>query len=243
MEEPTEQETRTLSIRTSSRNDCSTEDDDPLTGIYKDLPLYLAAKNGNLQQFTAHLHRISAADHVGFHRILSRLSLVGSTLVHVAAKHGRENVVSFIAATEPYLVLSKNFDGETALHLAARSGKASMVEALVRVHQGLLTDHGENNLLRAKNKRGNTALHEAMMKGWIRIAEFLIQNDPEVSYYQNRDEESALYLAARDGLKDCVALILRFPTDEERVNEVFKKKSPIKAAIQEKHKGMYSILS
>lgn len=178
---------------------------------------------------------------MSFHHILSRLSLVGSTLLHVAAKHGREEVVSFIAATEPYLILSKSFDGETALHLAARSGKASMVEALVRVHQGLLPDQDENNLLRSKNKRGNTALHEAMLKGWNTIAEFLIQNDPEVSYYQNRDEESALYLAARDGLKDCVSLILRFPADEERINELFKKKSPIKAAIEEKHIGIFSL--
>lgn len=271
---PTEEETRTLSIGNSSRNGDPTEEetrpfsiritnpdshqwsDDHVTEIYKDQKLYGAAKNGNLEEFKSVLHQISAAELVNFHDVLSRLSPVGNTFLHVAAKHGRENVVNFIAAWEPSLVLSKNFDGETALHLAAKSGQASTVEALVRVHLDWLPgrDEGdENNLLRLQSKRGNTALHEALLsflerrgkaglhedlfEGWISIAEYLIQKDPVVSYYQNKDDESALYLAAKAGLKDCVSLILRFPADQERVKECFKQKSPIEAAIHGKHQG------
>ncbi|KAH6795987.1 hypothetical protein C2S51_036973 [Perilla frutescens var. frutescens] len=272
-DDPTE-ETRTLPIRISSRNGSTSEeetrsfsirisnpkgcqwDDDHVTEIYRDQDLYRAAKNGNLEEFTRLLDRISAANHINFHEILSRLSPIGNRFIHVAAKHGKENVVNFIAAREPYMVLSKNFNGETALHLAARSGQVSIVEALVRVHQGLLLPYrDENNLLRAKNKSGNTALHEALLnvleskrgkgalheallKSWIRIAEYLIQNDHEISYYQNKDEESALYLAAKASLKECVSLILQSSTDQERVNELFKKKSPIEAAIQGKHKDV-----
>ncbi|KAH6764678.1 hypothetical protein C2S51_015927 [Perilla frutescens var. frutescens] len=241
-DDPTE-ETRTLPIRISSRNGSTSEeetrsfsirisnpkgyqwDDNHVTEIYRDQDLY-------------------------------HLSPIGNGFIHVAAKHGKENVVNFIAAREPYMVLSKNFNGETALHLAARSGQASIVEALVRVHQGLLLPYrDENNLLRAKNKSGNTALHEALLnvleskkgkgtlheallKSWIRIAEYLIQNDHEISYYQNKDEESALYLAAKASLKECVSLILQSSTDQERVNELFKKNSPIEAAIQGKHKDV-----
>ncbi|XP_042059672.1 protein ACCELERATED CELL DEATH 6-like [Salvia splendens] len=109
----------------------------------------------------------------------------------------------------------------------------------------------EATLLLAKNKRGTTALHEALLtflenkRGkaslhgcWIRISECLIHNDPHLGYCTNKDEESTLYLAAKAGLKDCVSLILRLLPDQECLNDLFNKKSPIEAAIQGNHKDV-----
>ena len=241
-----DEEARAFSIRISNADDHATE-------IYKDQDLYLAAKNGNLEGFTRLLQQISTSNHINFHDILTRSTPIGNTFLHVAAKRGRLNIANFIIATQPYLALSNNFYGETPLHLAAKSGQVSMVEALVRVHRHHHQLDGEEaTLLRAKNKRGNTALHEALLSflenkrgkaslhgSWIRISECLIHNDPRLSYCTNKDEESTLYLAAKAGLKDSVSLILRLLPDQECLNDLFNKKSPIEAAIQGNHKGMY----
>ncbi|KAL1564565.1 protein ACCELERATED CELL DEATH 6-like [Salvia divinorum] len=237
-----DEEARAFSIRISNADDHATE-------IYKDQNLYLAAKNGNLEEFTTILQRISTSNHINFHDILTRSTPIGNTFLHVAAKHGKLNIANFITAAQPYLALSNNFYGETPLHLAAKSGHLSMVEALVRVHHHQPDE--EATLLRAKNKKGNTALHETLLsflenkRGkaslhgcWIRIAESLIQNDPHLSYSSNKDQESALYLAAKAGLKDCVSLILRLLPEQECLNELFNKKSPIEAAIQGKHRDV-----
>ncbi|KAL8511168.1 hypothetical protein ACS0TY_017842 [Phlomoides rotata] len=213
------------------------DDEDHVTEIYKDYDLYVAAKNGNLADFKTVLHRGSAAENAPCDVILRRLSPAGNTFLHVAAKYGNEDIVTYISAKKPSLVLSKNFNGETALHLAAKAGDESVVKALVLIHNDVLI-LPENNLLRATNNRGSTALHEALSNGWSCIAEYLIEEDPELSYYRNKDGESALYLAAKAGFADCVTLILRLSTDEERTDVLFKKKSPIQAAIKGKRREM-----
>ncbi|EYU26164.1 hypothetical protein MIMGU_mgv1a021826mg, partial [Erythranthe guttata] len=159
------------------------------------------------------------------------VSPAGNTLLHIAAKHGNEDAVTYIAAKVPSLLLIKNDNGETALHLAAKAGYESVVKMLV-----LQFENGadENYLLRAKNERGNTALHEALINGSDSIAQYLIQKDPEVSYYDNNEGECALYLAAKSGFVNCVFLILQLCRDQDRINELFKKRSPIQAAIEGK---------
>ncbi|KAL0406322.1 UNVERIFIED_CONTAM: protein ACCELERATED CELL DEATH 6 [Sesamum latifolium] len=90
----------------------------------------------------------------------------------------------------------------------------------------------DNNVLRAKNGRGNTALHEALINGHESVAQYLIREDPEVSYYRNKENKSALYLAAKAGSVDCVSLILHFPPNSEHITEHFEGKSPLFAAIK-----------
>ncbi|XP_047978374.1 putative ankyrin repeat protein RBE_0317 [Salvia hispanica] len=191
--------------------------------MYKEPDLYLAAINGDLDHFKRIFHQISTGDS---EVILSRLSLTGNTFLHVAAKHGNQAIVKFIASTQPSLVLAKNFNGETALHLAAKGGDEAMVEALV----GILS-HNETekrDLLMAQNEMGNTALHQALLCGRESIARFLIQQDSEPSYdHLNKHGESAIYLAAKAGLVGCVSSILVQCTDESSLNKLFKNKSPI----------------
>ncbi|KAH6755115.1 hypothetical protein C2S53_017899 [Perilla frutescens var. hirtella] len=238
-DEPKKKERSPTTRSSSSRQ----EDNDHETDMYKDYDLYLAAKNGDLNDFKRILDRVSAAASAD---ILSRLSPTGNTFLHVAARYGNEDIVTFITAMKPSLVLAKNINGETVLHLTAKAGDESMVRALVLIHHDLLqvlqplpqNAEDENNLLMAKDKRGNTALHDALLSGRNSIAEYLIQEDPELSYHRNNKRQSALYLAAKAGFVDCVSSILQLCTDEERLNELFKKKSPIKAAIKMKHRDV-----
>ncbi|KAI3465741.1 hypothetical protein Pfo_022404 [Paulownia fortunei] len=251
-DEPKKEERQRPKRRSPSRiqDDNGTENgsqsnDNHVTDIYKDYDLYLAAKNGSLDDFGRFLDRVSAAEHASFGDILRRVSPAGNTFLHVAAKYGNEDIVTYIAAKDPSLVLNKNSNGETALHLAAKAGDGSMVKALVLIHKDLLVlnsqagnEADENNLLRAKNERGNTALHEALINGRDSISQYLIQEDPELSYYQNQEGESALYLAAKAGSANCVSSILGLSTDQERINEQFKKHSPIQAAIEGKNRDV-----
>ncbi|KAH6818262.1 hypothetical protein C2S51_001865 [Perilla frutescens var. frutescens] len=135
---------------------------------------------------------------------------------------------------KPSLLLAKNFSGETVLHLAAKAGDEFMVIALMNLN----ARDGNNNLLMGKNDSGNTALLEALFNGNNSVAQYFIQKDPELSYHQNNNGESALYLAAKAGFVECVSLILRLCTNEERLNELFKKKSPTEIAIKGKHRDV-----
>ncbi|EYU26168.1 hypothetical protein MIMGU_mgv1a019631mg, partial [Erythranthe guttata] len=94
-------------------------------------------------------------------------------------------------------------DFSFALHLAAKAGNESTVKTLVSQSQDV-AGGGNNNLLRAKNVRGNIALHETLINGRDSIALYWIEKDPEVSYYENKEGESALYLAAKAGSAECV---------------------------------------
>ncbi|KZV14937.1 ankyrin repeat-containing protein [Dorcoceras hygrometricum] len=219
------------------------------TSIYEDYELYLAAKNGNLNDFSSTLDR-----YVSPVEILSGVSPIGNNFFHIAAVHGNEGIVNYIATKDPSIVLRKNLDGDTALHLAAKAGDESMVKALVQIHHDLLGlyksesqadieyEADENNLLRATNEKGNTALHEASINGRYSIVQCLIKEDPDLLYYRNKQKKYALYLAAAAGFANCVSSILEYSTDEERVNEQFKEMSPIEVAIMNKRGDVLEVI-
>ncbi|XP_012850842.1 PREDICTED: ankyrin repeat-containing protein At5g02620-like [Erythranthe guttata] len=193
--------TRTLQSRIQDDDTRSKFNNYHVIDIYKNYDLYQAAQNGSSEYFGRVLDRVSSAETKQFGEILRRVSPAGNTLLHIAAKHGNEDAVTYIAAKVPSLLLIKNDNGETALHLAAKAGYESVVKMLV-----LQFENGadENYLLRAKNERGNTALHEALINGSDSIAQYLIQKDPEVSYYDNNEGECALYLAAKSDVLEAM---------------------------------------
>ncbi|KAL0328171.1 UNVERIFIED_CONTAM: protein ACCELERATED CELL DEATH 6 [Sesamum calycinum] len=184
----------------------------------------------HLHDFLTVLDQVSAAEHASYADILRRVSPAGNTYIHVAAKHGNQEIVTHIAAMDPSLVLRKNSDGDTPLHLAAKAGQESVVRSLLLIHSQA------ENLLRARNERGNTALHEALINGHESIAEYLVREDPVVSCYENDEGKSVLYLAAEYGYADCVLLILQL--SPESMVEQFKEKSPIHAAIKGKNRDV-----
>lgn len=201
---------------------------DNVADILKDVDLYFAAKTGSLVDFRRALDRVSAADRASSEQILERVTPAQNTLAHVAAKHGNKVIVHHIVANFPHLILEKNLNGDTVLHLASKAGDLSVIKALLpSLAEG-------NKLVRERNLRGNTALHEALLNGREVVAQYLIQQDSEMLYYQNNQGDFALYLAAEAGFAACVSSILQHCTDQERITQQFLEKSPIQAAIQKK---------
>ncbi|XP_073155880.1 protein ACCELERATED CELL DEATH 6-like [Henckelia pumila] len=249
---------RSIISRPENNNQATTEsgnNDQALTAdTFKNYGLYLAAKHGDLNHFSSILHYISSSGLMSCTEILSRVSPVGNTFLHVAAQHGNKDMVNYIATKAPSIVLRKDFNGDTALHLAAKAGDESMVKALVSIHHDLLrlgvshefqvgSSDDENNLLRAKNERGNTAFHESLINGWESIAQYLIKQDPELLYYPNKRGKYGLNLAAKAGFVNCVSSILECSIDhDERLNDQFKEKSPIKTAIMNKKRDVLEVI-
>ncbi|XP_021824061.1 protein ACCELERATED CELL DEATH 6-like [Prunus avium] len=83
-------------------------------------------------------------------------------------------------------------------------------------------------LLRMKNNEENTALHEALIRGHQSVAKCLIEADPAVSLYTNKEQKSPLYLAAEQGLVEIVKLIKEKAVEK---NTKIQGKSPLFAAI------------
>ncbi|KAG8366158.1 hypothetical protein BUALT_Bualt17G0046800 [Buddleja alternifolia] len=201
--------------------------------IYGDFDLYLAAKTGNDEMFRGHFESLaSTTDQMD---ILRRRSPKGNTFLHLAAKHGNQNIVEYIAEKSPQLNMLRNSNGDTALHVAARAGHESVVKALL-LNIKRRSEEEMKNLLWVANERGNTALHEALINGWESVATYLISLDHELSHYQNMKGEHAVYLAAKADFANCVALIFASSTDKERMTDLFKIKCPIQAAIMKKNK-------
>ncbi|KAL3825372.1 hypothetical protein ACJIZ3_021401 [Penstemon smallii] len=154
--------------------------------------------------------------------------------LYLAAKYGRLNnfseVLDQVSATEHAsfgdIVNKVSPAGNTILHLAAKYGN-KRTEAYV--HNLYCSDlyciTSSCKIWRCIN--GNS--HGANSS----ILEL---------YYQNNDEEYARYLAAKAGLVNCVSSILEFSTDQERINELFKNKSPIQVALKNKTRDVLEVM-
>ncbi|TKY56994.1 Ankyrin repeat-containing protein [Spatholobus suberectus] len=120
----------------------------------------------------------------------TRTPVLESTMLHIAAWHGNNEVVDLVAKQAPKLLFSRNKNDDTALHVAARAGHISTVEKLLEAYSNFqrpeiakawiefmgLNDKLEVDnydeetnvkdlihLMKLKNNQGNIMLHEAMM--------------------------------------------------------------------------------
>ncbi|XP_034197121.1 protein ACCELERATED CELL DEATH 6-like [Prunus dulcis] len=165
-------------------------------------------------------------------QFLSRRSPQNNTFVHIAVSSGHVELAAKILQQHKHLLLEKNFEGDTALHIAAKAGDVdTTTNTLLREAQGTINVENTGDvltLLRMKNNEENTALHEALIRGHQLVAKCLIEADPAVSLYINKEQKSPLYLAAEQGLVEIVKLI-----EEKAVkkNTEIQGKSPLFAAI------------
>ncbi|KAL0009868.1 hypothetical protein SO802_004976 [Lithocarpus litseifolius] len=97
-------------------------------------------------------------------------------------------------------VTEKNSNGDLPLHVAASAGNMQIVKILAA-----------SVPLMEKNMEENTPLHLALIKKfqvgrnsalkdkYNKVAKFLVEKCPEVSFYPNKERKSPLYLAAEGG--------------------------------------------
>ncbi|CAL2247721.1 unnamed protein product [Prunus armeniaca] len=198
--------------------------------------LYSYATQGNTNRFQDTIEKELQDPNARF-QFLSRQSPQKNTFVHIAVSFGHVELAAKILQQHKPLLLKKNSEGDTALHIAAKAGDVhTTTNTLLREAQG--TTNVENTgdvltLLRMKNNEENTTLHEALIRGHQLVAKCLIEADPTVSLYTNKEQKSPLYLATEQGLVEIVKLM-----NEKAVEKDTKiqGKSPLFAAILGRHK-------
>ncbi|XP_050282758.1 protein ACCELERATED CELL DEATH 6-like isoform X2 [Quercus robur] len=138
------------------------------------------------------------------HPTLSYKTTELNTILHLAAASSDNNqFVQEILGIQPCqeFVTEKNSNGDLPLHVAASAGNKQIVELLA----------ANVPLIMEKNMEGNTPLHLALIKKfqvgpnlalkaeYNKVARFLVDKCPDVSFYPNRERKSPLYLAAEGG--------------------------------------------
>ncbi|GMG98585.1 hypothetical protein Nepgr_000425 [Nepenthes gracilis] len=222
---------------------------------FMDAELYRAATKNDVDGFIGFLERLSIEKGLCFLEIFRQISPLGNTLLHIAASHGNDETVRLIAYHSSSLILQQNARGDTALHLAARAGHVSAVRTLLRFRKDwvdplaseewieeLRAIPDDQKLLRIRNGKGNTALHEALMKKNSDATSLLINEDPEVAYYENCEGKSPLFLAAEAGNGRHLSDMLE---DSAKINDKHERiqgKSPLHAAISMRDKGLIDII-
>ncbi|BFG39444.1 hypothetical protein CerSpe_257180 [Prunus speciosa] len=106
----------------------------------------------------------------------------GETALHIAARHGRTDIVKLLIRT-------------------ARARPRDL-------ERGFSPEEDLKMFLRATNKEKDTALHEAARFNQLGVAEILSREDPDFSYSANNAGETPLYLAAERRYRDVFYKIL-----------------------------------
>ncbi|KAJ6360911.1 hypothetical protein OIU77_004854 [Salix suchowensis] len=195
-----------------------------------DSRLHECVRQDNIEAFKTRVQTHSAEEML--------VSPCGNTLLHVAVSYGSDKITSYLAEEFPSLITTQNSQEDTVLHLAARRGKHShIIKSLV-----------ESNpcLMRKANTKGNTPLHDAVIKGNRGLAIFLASKDPEVSYYNNNNGKSPLYLAVENDKKngildDLLKSGAPIPIYREDGDALPKGKSPVHAAIERRDTGGHNV--
>jgi ankyrin repeat protein len=200
--------------------------------------LYMAAKSGNTDFI-----KKKAEEDMERHSLAFQESPKSNTILHIAASSGHDQLVEAILESHHELALKKNYAGDLALHVATSAGHLPIVKKLASAE-----------LLQVKNNEGNTPLHLALINKYKEvvdrnlvlknkyreIADFLVETEPEVSYYLNAEHKSPLYMAAEAGDAVLVQLMIEKASRSEPFEE---SKSIVHAAITGKNMGIEFLLA
>ena len=164
--------------------------------------LYKAVKNKNIDF-------IKAQDPE--HSALSDKTPEQNTILHLAAASS-DDVHQFVQSILEIplcqiFITEKNANDDLPLHVAASAGNIQIVKHLVEWSDEHLKDHCNCVPLVEKNMEENTPLHLALIKKvakYNKVAKFLVEKYPEVSFYPNKERKSPLYLAAEGGDEELV---------------------------------------
>ncbi|KAI4352834.1 hypothetical protein L6164_007048 [Bauhinia variegata] len=187
--------------------------------------LYEAIREGDTKHFDSKLKELCGKQELGLSEVIDHVSCAGDTLLHMAVKYGKHNIVQHIADEFPQLITKANVKGDTPLHVAVRSAEnSSLVKVILQA-----SPKAKKELCRITNDFGNTPLHEAVIRSNLAGAEMLYQENKLVAHYLNKEDKSPLYLAVESGNKELIDLLLKTPIENHE--KMQKGKSPLLAAI------------
>ncbi|KAI4352840.1 hypothetical protein L6164_007054 [Bauhinia variegata] len=186
--------------------------------------LYKDIREGDKDNFASKLEELCRQQK----EVIDHVSCAGDTLLHMAAKFGKVDIVQHIADGFPRLITKANVKGDTPLHVAARSGDSSLVKVILEAYE----KHSPNSmeeLCKGTNDFGNTPLHEAVVKNNFAAAKMLYNVNQLAAHYLNKEDKSPFYLAVERGNGKIIDLLLQAPIQNH--DEIQKGKSPLLAAI------------
>ena len=219
--------------------------------------MFAALENGNLKDLKSHLRRgadinarsFSSSTTLHFAARGPSLEVIkfildqklcvevkdvnGQSPLHIAAAHGRKNIVDFFVKETSVYVDDLDHRGKTPLHIAAENGHKDIVEILLKnnantnakdftglspVHYAIKNNHidvakimleQEANVDINETMGGYTSLHIAAEIGYLELVNFLVKNEANVNA-RNDKEGIPLHTAALNGHLEVVqALILK----------------------------------
>ncbi|KAI4352835.1 hypothetical protein L6164_007049 [Bauhinia variegata] len=197
--------------------------------------LYMVIRAGSTtSHFTSTLEEVCRYHKLDLTEVIDHVSCAGDTLLHMAVKYGKHNIVQHLADEFPQLITKANVKGDTPLHVAARSGDLSLVKVILEAY-AKHSPNSKEELCKRTNDFGNTPLHEAVVKNHFAAAQMLYNVNKLVALYLNKEDKSPLYLAVESGKKELVYLLLKAPIENH--DKIQKGKSPLLAAIMRIHQG------
>jgi ankyrin repeat protein len=203
-------------------------DDDPKKMM--DEKLYNYAEEDKFDELFGELRRVSSAELSSI--IYTQVSPSGNSLLHVSASNGSKHVTELLLQHFPLLMMRKNFHDDTALHLAAGAGQLGTATVLINKAKGHGGASHFPNFLEMKNDRGNTALHDAVINGHGILAHFLVSESLKLSYSENNERKSPLYLAVENSDEKMLTTLMDTIRDDVDLLNKLEGKSPVHAAVQ-----------
>jgi hypothetical protein len=203
-------------------------DDDPKKMMDKEL--YKYAEEDKFDELFGELRRVSSAELSSI--IYTQVSPSGNSLLHVSASNGSKHVTELLLHHFPLLMMRKNFHDDTALHLAAGAGQPETTTFLINKAKGHGGASDFPNFLEMKNDRGNTALHDAVINGHDILAHFLVSESSKLSYSENNERKSPLYLAVENSDEKMLTTLMDTIRDDVDLLNKLEGKSPVPAAVQ-----------
>jgi ankyrin repeat protein len=123
----------------------------------------------------------------------------GSTLLHLAAEFGTEELVRFMIDEYKFDSNKPNIKGNTPLHQAAYGGKLGTLKYLI---------NDKHSNPEAEGWRKRTPLHEACKMGRIEVAEYLLKEHKVNPACRDEKNATPLHMAALNGHLAVVKLLV-----------------------------------
>ncbi|KAK3404680.1 hypothetical protein EUGRSUZ_K00989 [Eucalyptus grandis] len=162
-----------------------------------DLDLYKATENGDADKFIDALEAVSESRRLALSLTFDQVTPSGDSLLHVAARSGKEDVMELILIHFPYLVAWKNSLDDTPLHVTVQDGSLEKTRKLI-------PRRTDSEIIYWKNKDGKSPLYLAAETGDMEILRLLLEASARDEAYAVKIQGRSPVLAALEEKKSGV---------------------------------------
>jgi ankyrin repeat protein len=147
------------------------------------------------------INAIHTGDKLFIKQVLLPISDNGSSILHIACKHGHTELIKLLLDDTSYVDVKNNY-GETPLYVAFKHGHTQIVKLLIKNKADVnTTDNNSNSLLHIACKHGHTGLVQLLLN---------IKTDIDV---KNSYDETPLHYAVVFNHTQIVKLLIKNKAD------------------------------